>query len=161
MNNLIGLSIGLLATAAIVSGGTVVRANDVAPGFRQILPQDIKWTQSGNLQPGGKAAVMVGNPAKPEPYIVRVAFPDDFKVDPHTHADARVYTVISGTFYIGFGEKFDPAQLKTVPQGSIFELPADAPHFHWMKSGPAVVQISGIGPSKIDYIDPTNDPRKK
>ena len=103
--------------------------------------------------------MLYGDPRKAAPYITRVKLPADYRIEPHTHPEERVYTVISGTFYIGFGEKFDPTVLKAFPAGSAFVVPANASHFHWMRSGEAVVQISGLGPSGIEYMDHSDDPR--
>jgi len=44
---------------------------------------------------------MAGSPAKPAPYAARVKIPADMKVMSHTHPEDRVYTVVSGTWYIG------------------------------------------------------------
>ena len=129
-------------------------------GFVAFSPEQIKWTMSAAIPPGGQSAIVYGDPRKPAPYITRVKQPADYKIPPHSHPDERVYTVISGTFYIGFGEKFDPAKLKAFAAGSTFVVPAKASHYHWMRSGEAVVQISGIGPSGIDYVDHADDPRQ-
>ena len=56
-----------------------------------------------------------------------------------------MYTVISGTFYIGLGHEFDRASLEAYPPGSVIVLPGDTPHFHWAKSGEYVTQVSAIG----------------
>jgi len=104
--------------------------------------------------------VLYGDPRKAAPYITRVRLPADYRIEPHTHPEERVYTVISGTFYIGFGEKFDPTALKAFSAGSAFVVPANTSHFHWMRSGEAVVQISGVGPSGIEYVDHSDDPRQ-
>src|SRR5262249_42437712 len=104
--------------------------------------------------------VVYGDPRKPGLYATRVKLPADYRIEPHTHPEERIYTVISGTFYIGFGDKFDPERLHAFPAGSLFVVPANASHFHWMRSGEAIVQISGVGPSGIDYADHADDPRK-
>jgi|SRR5690242_17748975 quercetin dioxygenase-like cupin family protein len=130
------------------------------PGFAQLLPDQVTWTPGKSTPPGGQSASIYGNPAKPGMFIVRFKQPADYKVAPHRHPEERVYTVMSGTFYIGFGDHFDPAALRAYPTGSVFVVPANASHFHWMRSGEAVVQITGVGPSGIDYVDADDDPRK-
>ena len=131
------------------------------PGFVQTLPDQIKWSSSAAIPAGGQSALVYGDPRKAAPFITRVKLPDGYKIAPHTHPEERVYTVISGTFYIGFGDRFDPSRLRAFPAGSAFVVPANASHFHWMRSGEAVVQISGIGPSGIEYVEAADDPRKK
>ena len=130
-------------------------------GFVQTLPDQVRWTASAAIPPGGQTAVVYGDPRKTAPYITRVKQPDGYRIPPHTHPEERVYTVISGTFYIGFGDRFDPAKLKAFPAGSVIVVPAHTSHFHWMRSGEAVVQVSGVGPSGIEYVDPADDPRRK
>jgi uncharacterized RmlC-like cupin family protein len=78
---------------------------------------------------------------------------------PHKHSEDRIYTVISGVFYIGLGEKFDETKLTAHAPGSVLVLPGGQPHFHWAKSGGYITQVNAIGPLGLAYIDPTNDPR--
>ena len=127
---------------------------------QSLLPDQIQWTQGKSTLPGGQSATIFGNPGKPGLYITRFKQPPDYKVAPHRHPEERVYTVMSGTFYIGFGDRFDASLLKAYPVGSVIVVPANASHFHWMRSGESVVQITGIGPSGIDYVDAADDPRK-
>jgi mannose-6-phosphate isomerase-like protein (cupin superfamily) len=141
----------------LFAGGAALAAN--SPHFVQFLPDQIRWTRSAAIPPGGLSAVVYGDPRKGGLYVTRVKQPAGYKVPPHTHPEERVYTVISGTFYIGFGDRFDPSALKAFPAGSVFVVPANASHYHWMRSGEAVVQISGTGPSGIQYVERADDPR--
>lgn len=147
--------------SAALSLSLAALAQDDPPGFVQTLPEQIKWTQAPPLLPGGLSASIYGNAQKPTGYYInRVKLPADFKVMPHSHPEESVYTVISGTFYIGYGDKFDPAKLKAFPAGSTFVVPANTSHFHWMRSGEAVAQITGVGPNGFEYVDHADDPRK-
>ena len=78
---------------------------------------------------------------------------------PHQHPEDRVYTVMSGIFYIGLGDQFEEDQLQAYPPGAVVVLPGGTPHFHWAKSGEYVTQVSAIGPLGLDYLHPTDDPR--
>ena len=89
----------------------------------------------------------------------RIGFSADLRVMPHTHPEDRVYTVLSGTWFIGLGTTFDPGQLERFPAGAAYLLPANTPHFHWAREGATVVQINGIGPSGTVYVNPSDDPR--
>ena len=80
---------------------------------------------------------------------------------PHKHPEDRVYTVMSGVFYIGLGDKFDGDKVKAYPPGCVIVLPGDTWHFHWAKSGEYVTQVTAIGPLGIEYLDPGDDPRRK
>jgi hypothetical protein len=85
----------------------------------------------------------------------------DGRLMPHRHPEDRLYTVMSGVFYIGLGERFDPDRLDAYPPGSVVVLPGDTSHFHWAKSGEYVTQVTAIGPLGLDYLDPADDPRRR
>ena len=127
--------------------------------FRAILPEDIEWKSFPAFPPGARLAVVVGHPAEPGPYVVRVKVPDDIKLMPHKHPEDRIYTVMSGVFYIGLGETFDADKVMAYPPGSVIVLPGETWHFHWAKSGEYVTQVSAIGPLGLEYHDEEDDPR--
>ena len=95
------------------------------------------------------------------PYTIRVKVPAGVKLMPHKHPEDRVYTVISGVFYIGLGDRFDADKLEAYPPGSVVVLPGDTHHFHWAKSGEYVSQVTVIGPLGLEFIDPKDDLRNK
>lgn len=127
--------------------------------FHSILPEQIEWRTFPAFPPEARLAVLIGDPALPAPYVVRVKMPADGKLMPHRHPEDRIYTVMSGVFYIGLGERFDPTSLNAYPPGSVIVLPGDTWHFHWAKSGEYVTQVTAIGPLGLDYLDPADDPR--
>jgi quercetin dioxygenase-like cupin family protein len=127
--------------------------------FRSILPEQIEWRPFPAFPPSARLAVLVGEPSQPAPYVVRVKMPAGEKLMPHSHPEDRIYTVMSGVFYIGLGDQFDPARLNAYPPGSVIVLPGNTPHFHWAKSGEYVTQVTAIGPLGLDYLDPADDPR--
>ena len=129
--------------------------------FRSILPEEIEWKPFAAFPASARLAVIVGDPSQPGPYTIRVKLPSGVKLMPHRHPEDRVYTVISGVFYIGVGDRFDPDKLKAHPPGSVVVLPGDTWHFHWAKSGEYVTQVTGIGPLGLDYLDAKDDPRHK
>ena len=129
--------------------------------FRSVLPEDVEWKPFPAFPPSVRLAVVVGEPAKPGPYVIRVKVPSGVKLMPHRHPEDRIYTVMSGVFYIGLGEEFDADKLKAYPPGSVIVLPGDTAHFHWAKSGEYVTQVTAIGPLGIAYFDPANDPRER
>ncbi|HEY6922955.1 MAG TPA: cupin domain-containing protein, partial [Steroidobacteraceae bacterium] len=93
------------------------------------------------------------------PYLIRVHLPGGVRMMPHRHLEDRIYTVISGVFYVGVGEVFDEAHLTVHAPGSVVILPAGTPHFHWARSGEYTTQVTAIGPLGLEYVDPTHDPR--
>ena len=127
--------------------------------FRSVLPEDIDWEPFPAFPPPARLAVVVGQPSEPGPYVVRVKVPSGVKLMPHRHQEDRVYTVMSGVFYIGLGDQFDETGLTAYPPGSVVVLPGDTAHFHWAKSGEYVTQVTATGPISLDYVNPRDDPR--
>jgi len=123
-------------------------------------PDSIKW-QAGppSLPAGAQLAVLEGDPTKEGPFTMRLKLPDGYRVPPHTHPKTEHITVISGTFNWGMGDKFDSAMTRPMPAGTFGFWPAGMKHFVWMK-GETIVQLHGIGPWSIEYVDPADDPRK-
>jgi hypothetical protein len=85
--------------------------------------------------------------------------PVGVKLQPHRDSEDRVYTVISGVFYIGVGDQFDPDELQAYPPGAVVVLPGNTPHFHWARSGEYVTQVTAIGPLGFEYVSSDDDPR--
>jgi quercetin dioxygenase-like cupin family protein len=128
-------------------------------GLKSVLSEDIDWQPFAAFPPSARLAIVVGDPTGPGLYTTRVKVPAGVKLMPHTHPEDRIYTVISGVFYIGLGEQFDGAQLEAYPPGAVIVLPGGTAHFHWARSGEYITQISAIGPLGLDYLDPQDDPR--
>jgi hypothetical protein len=76
----------------------------------------------------------------------------------HRHPEDRVYTVVSGVFYIGLGGEFDPDKLEAYPPGSVIVLPGNTPHFYWAKSSEYVTQVTAIGRLALNTSAPTTIP---
>jgi hypothetical protein len=127
--------------------------------FRTVLPEDIDWEPFAVFPPSARLAVVVGHPSEPGPYVVRVKVPSGVKLMPHWHQEDRVYTVVSGVFYIGRGDQFDESNLEAYPPGAVIVLPSGTHHFHWAKSGEYVTQVTAIGTISLEYVNPQDDPR--
>jgi quercetin dioxygenase-like cupin family protein len=134
------------------SGSTVTEHQIMAPS-------DLKW---GDMPPGlpagAKMAVLNGDPTKAGPFTARMQAPAGYKISPHTHPSSERITVISGTFRIGMGDKFDEAATHEMGPGSYVVLPPGMTHFVSLTSE-AIVQIDSEGPFQIKYVDPADDPR--
>ena len=119
-----------------------------------ITPDEVKWEKSGGLAlPGLEQANLIGDPAKPGPYTIRVKFPAGYRLEAHTHNDARQVTILSGTWFTGYGPTFDKAKLKRLPAGSFYTEPANVPHFV-ETDGDVIVQVSGVGLSQRTFVAP-------
>jgi quercetin dioxygenase-like cupin family protein len=129
--------------------------------FRAILPEDIEWKPFAAFPPTVRLAVLVGEPSRPGPYVIRVRVPAGVKLMPHRHPEDRIYTVMSGVFYIGLGDQFDGDKVKAYPPGCVVVLPGDTPHFHWAKSEEYVTQVTAIGPLGLEYLNAHDDPRSE
>ena len=127
--------------------------------FRPVLPDDIDWEPFPAFPPSARLAIVVGQPTEPGPYVIRVKVPHGVRLMPHRHPEDRVYTVISGVFYIGLGEQFDEGKLAAYPPGAVIVLPGGTAHFHWARSGEYVSQVNAIGPLGLEYLNPGDDPR--
>ena len=90
--------------------------------FRSVLPEEIYWRSFPAFPPSLGLAVVVGEPSAPGPYVIRVKAPSGGKLMPHSHPEDRVYTVISGVFYIGLGDKFDADKLRAGRTGTLSNL---------------------------------------
>ena len=144
--------------SAVVLGFTAFAATAQESG-RTVTPSELQW------KPGRVAWVeqanIIGDSTKPGPYVQRVRFPANFTIQAHTHPDDRTYTVLSGTWYVGFGPKLDESRLKALPAGSFFTEPANVPHFVLTKGEPVVVHITGTGPTGVRLIDAAPAPKKE
>jgi hypothetical protein len=124
-------------------------------------PGDMKWGDAPPaLPPGGKMAVLYGDPGKPGLFVIRFRMPAHYTVPAHWHSNDETVTQISGSASFGVGDKFDAKSLKPVPTGSFLIAPAKHNHFVTTKTG-GVVQIAANGPFDITYVDPADDPRNK
>ena len=129
--------------------------------FHAIRSEDIQWKPFAAFPPEARLAILVGDPSKPGPYVIRVKLPGGIKLAPHMHPEDRVYTVISGVFHIGLGDVFDESKLNAFAPGSVVVLPGGQPHFHWARSGEYVTQVSAIGPLGLSYVEMGDDPRNR
>jgi quercetin dioxygenase-like cupin family protein len=116
----------------------------------RLTPEELKWVAQPN---GNQQAVMAGNQRETGLYMYRTKFPANYRNQPHFHPDQRIVTVMSGTLYVGYGEKVDESRMKALPPGSIFTEPPRQPHYVWAKDGEVVIQVTGYGPSGTTVID--------
>src|SRR5215475_2866892 len=120
----------------------------------------LKWVEPPTF-PGAKLAIVQGDPAKEGLFVYRVKLPANYKIAPHTHKASENVTVLSGVFFIGLGEKFDQGSGKELPVAGFVAIPPQHPHFAWAGAQETVVQVEGVGPTDITFVNPADDPRKK
>jgi quercetin dioxygenase-like cupin family protein len=160
------IALSMFAVAAASAQSTTHPVNDekkttmhTAGEMGFFAQAEINWKDGpGSLPLGAKFAVLEGDPAKEGPFVMRVRMPDGYRIPPHWHPKVERITVISGSFNLGMGEKFDQSATREMAAGTFGFWPAGMRHFVWTK-GETVIQLHGIGPWVITYVNPTDDPR--
>jgi mannose-6-phosphate isomerase-like protein (cupin superfamily) len=140
-----------LATALGLAVIVPVYAQEVPEGVVMLNAAKAQWDKS----PFGEQLKVLGDQTKAGPYIL-LTKPRPGRSgasEPHTHPDTRTYTVISGTWYVGFGTKYDESKLIALTAGSYYTEPAGVPHFILIKDEGVVVQVTGAGPSRLIPVD--------
>ena len=170
MKNLRAPLVALFLAAATVAAYTQAPAKNATPkqtdaaGSASHAPMvnaaDLKWGPAPAFNAGAQLAVIDGDPTKTGPFVLRVKFPDGFKVMPHWHPTDENVTVLSGTLMAGMGEKWDEAAMKTFTAGGFARMARKTPHYV-MAKGETVVQVHATGPFVLTYVNPNDDPRKK
>ena len=126
-----------------------------------VQPEAVKWvTGPAAYAPGSQMAVISGDPSKDGFYVVRLKFPAGFRIAPHTHPNEENVTVLSGSFNIGTGDKFDQSKATAVKAGGYSRVMKGMSHYAWFTEE-TVLQLHGQGPQGITYVNPADDPRKK
>jgi len=153
-------AVNAILVCLLSAGAAAVSAGDGAnAGATLVNANEIKWGAAPPTLPAGaKLAVLNGDPGKPGPFVMRLMMPAGYVIAPHWHTLAEQLTVISGTFYIGMGDKTDRAEAHALTAGGFHYLPGTAHHYAFVKQA-TVVQVEGIGPFDINYLDPRDDPQ--
>ena len=116
----------------------------------RIAPNEFGWpAEAGpgigtSLMREVETMVLKGDPSKPELYTILLRIAPNTRIQPHSHQDDRIATVVSGTWYFGYGDQFDEAALKELPAGSFYTEPPGVNHFGLTKEE-VLIQMSGIG----------------
>lgn len=141
------------------------QAAPAAPGktadHHTVKENEVQWSAAPPIfNPGAQMALMDGDPGSAGMFTVRLKMPAGYKIMPHWHPTQENVTVLSGHFAYGMGDKMDPAQMATLGPGGFVALHARAHHYAMAKEG-CVVQVSGMGPLQLIYVNPADNPSKK
>jgi hypothetical protein len=152
------LALGTLAAPVVLaqSSGHTAMASD----HMMATPDDLKWVDIPSLPPGAKLAVIEGPLNQAGPLTFRLKLPANYQIPAHWHPAIEHVTVISGTFNMGTGDKLDRAKTKALTAGSIAIMQPKTTHFGWTKEE-TIVQVHGMGPWGVTYVNPADDPRKQ
>jgi hypothetical protein len=148
----------LSIAAAIACLG--MSASWAGTGHMMVTPDELKWADVPSVPPGAKVSVIEGPLNEAVPITFRLKFPADYKLPAHWHPGIEHVTVISGTFNMGMGDKLDLSKTRPLSAGSVAIMQPKTNHFAWTQEE-TIVQVHGIGPWAIVYVDPADDPRKK
>ena len=144
-------ALGLMAATGVFIGDVAAQVSTAADGkaFVRMTPDTIKWVPypGDGAELGIKQAYIYGDSSKPGLYIIRITFPPGVMSRPHSHPEARIGTVIKGTWYTGTGDKFEPASATAIPTGGVMVHPAGQVHYDGARGEETVVQLMGVGPT--------------
>jgi len=129
-------------------------------GHTFVTPSDLKWADVPAMGAGAKIAVIEGPMNEAVPFMVRIKFPAGAKVPAHWHPAIEHVTVMSGTFNIGVGDNFDESKVMRFPPGAVTIMQPKTTHFAFFNEE-TILQVHGVGPWEVNYVNPADDPRKK
>jgi hypothetical protein len=143
MHKLIRLLFLCTLIAAFIAGAA--RAAEPDPKvLSYTLPANIQWVD--NAARTNQTALIYGDPAKPGPYYLLLKWKAGNMSRPHFHENDRFFVVVSGTWWVGTGPKFDPASTVPMPAGSLVTHFARGIHYDGAKDGDAIIALYGMGP---------------
>lgn len=142
------------APVALAQPGT-----HMAGDHMMATPGELKWADVASLPPGAKLAVIEGPLNQAGPVTFRLRLPANYELPAHWHPAIEHVTVISGTFNMGTGDKLDRSKTKALSAGSIAIMQPKTNHFAW-SAEETIVQVHGVGPWGITYVNPADDPRR-
>jgi hypothetical protein len=149
----------VLALGAVLGTGLWAAQHAPQAGHIPILPGDLNWQPAPAVGPGAQMAVIEGD-LKTGPFAFRLKIPANLRIGVHTHPTTEHVTVLSGTFHLGIGDKFDASGAKAYPAGGWAVMPPGMAMFAFTKEE-TLLQVHGTGPWGVTYLDPADDPRKK
>ena len=125
---------------------------------RVLRAGSLVWQPEKSLPSGAESVVLEGDPSKPGLVILRLKMPDGYRVPPVWHPAADRFTVLSGTYHLGVGPKFDKSKTVALRAGDFAWLSPAAPHYGWC-TGETVLEITGLGPFVTNQVNSGKDSR--
>jgi anti-sigma factor ChrR (cupin superfamily) len=144
----------LAAVALAAACGGPASAQEM---HKVLKPDAIQWMASPRLPKGALVAVVHGDPRKEGHYIILARMPDGYSVPAHWHTQTENVTVISGIFNVGMGDKLDKTKGEALGPGGFFSSGSQMRHYAWT-TGDTLIQVTGMGPFDVTYVDPKDDP---
>jgi quercetin dioxygenase-like cupin family protein len=148
----------MLALAVVTIAGLAAAQGTTPSKHVMTTAAALTWGDPPPIfEKGAQFTVVSGDPGQAGLYVVRLKMPAGYKIAPHWHPTDEHVTVLSGTFALGMGDAFDKAKMQELPAGGYALLPADMRHYAMAKTE-AIVQVHGMGPFKLTYVNPADDP---
>jgi len=151
--------------AALLGVGGATLGHAASPGATasehiMVTPKELRWKPGPpSLPPGAQMVVIEGDPAAAgKQFTFRLKVPAGYRIPPHFHPADEHVTIVSGEFLMGMGETFDESKARPLSAGSFAVMPVNVRHYAFTRQ-PAVVQVHGVGPWGITYVNPEDDPR--
>lgn len=137
-------------------------AGGTSATFATFTPDQLVWMPAPNSLPAGAmGTVLEGDPSKEGPFTMRVKLPAGYIVPPHWHPGDEHVTVLAGEFYLGMGETYDESSMVLLPVGSFAMMKSGQRHFAHAGKTETILQLNGVGPWGITYVNSKDDPRNQ
>ena len=129
-------------------------ATDISQKPIQICPDEIVWMDSKPLlPPGAKVAVLEGDPKKERIFVIRIKFPANYFLPAHIHPKDERVLVISGSVNVGLGNTIDKKNITHYTAGCFYLNPAGLHHYVFTEAEEVIVQLMGMGPWGLEFIE--------
>ena len=154
MKSLILLTLGtaLLATPPAIAKTRPAKAK---------APAELKWMDGPpGLPAGAQFAVIKGDPGKAGAFTIGIKMPANYSVPAHWHPTDEHVSVVSGKLAYGMSDRMNRTAAQGLGAGENVVMKAKMNHWVLTAEG-AQVEVSAMGPFKITYVNPADDPRPK
>jgi hypothetical protein len=153
------IALALLAAAPALAADATKKTDAPKATATSMNAAEIKWGATPpDVPKGAEMAVLHGDPSKKAPFTLRLKMPAGYKIPPHWHSNDEQLTILSGAFILHMGDTMD-APAHSLDAGGFHFLPAKMHHAAETK-GETVVQVDGVGPFDIHYLNPADNPNK-
>ncbi len=155
-----GFAAGVVAIIGVVMLNRIGESHAAGDHHSTVQADALTWVAPPAYAKGSQFAVVKGDPTKEGMYVVRLKVPAGFRIPAHTHPNDENVTVLSGVFQIGTGDRLDDKKVETIKAGGYSYVAKGMTHYALFPEH-TVIQLHGVGPQGITYVDPSDDPRKK
>jgi quercetin dioxygenase-like cupin family protein len=152
-------ALALAAALGLAAAAPQSARAEIDPKSITIVPVD-KLEFKG-LPDGAQIATVFGDSTKPGLYGILIKWPPHTSSRPHSHPNDRYVTVLSGTWWINTGAKYNADTMMPMKPGAFVIHHAGEIHYDGTKDEPALIYIVGMGPApSIPREDPSTAPKK-